>query len=67
MLTDIEIAQNAKIKNINEIAKDLEIDEDEIELYGKYKAKLNDKLTSEGKIIVPGKIAARYFYEHIYI
>lgn len=29
--------------------------------------KLNDKLTSEGKIIVPGKIAARYFYEHIYI
>ena len=29
--------------------------------------KLNDKLASEGKIIVPGKIAARYFYEHIYI
>ncbi len=29
--------------------------------------KMNDKLAAEGKIIVPGKIAARYFYEHVYI
>lgn len=56
MLTDIEIAQNAKIKNINEIAKDLEIDEAEIELYGKYKAKFNDKLIERLKNKNNGKL-----------
>jgi len=41
MLTDLEIAQKAFIKPITEIANDLGIKEDDIELYGKYKAKVN--------------------------
>ena len=40
MLSDIEIAQNAKIKPITEIAKSAGIDPDKLDLYGKYKAKL---------------------------
>ncbi|QFT89312.1 Formate--tetrahydrofolate ligase 1 [Bacillus sp. THAF10] len=39
--SDIEIAQNASMKRITEIAQQLDIEEDEIELYGKYKAKLS--------------------------
>ena len=41
MLTDIEIAQNCKMENITDIAKKLDIDEDYLELYGKYKAKID--------------------------
>ena len=41
MLTDLEIAQNAKMKNITEIAKALDINEDNLECYGKYKAKVS--------------------------
>lgn len=40
MLSDIEIAQRAECKPIKEIAAKLGIDEDELEFYGKYKAKL---------------------------
>ena len=40
MLSDIEIAQNAKIKPITEIAQQAGIDPDKLDLYGKYKAKL---------------------------
>ena len=40
MLSDIEIAQNAKIKPITEIAEQAGIDPDKLDLYGKYKAKL---------------------------
>ena len=40
MLSDIEIAQNAKIKPITEIAEKAGIDPDKLDLYGKYKAKL---------------------------
>ena len=40
MLTDIEIAQNADMKPITEIAHSLGIDNDDIEPYGHYKAKL---------------------------
>ena len=40
MLSDIEIAQNAKIKPITEIAAQAGIDPDRLDLYGKYKAKL---------------------------
>ena len=39
--SDIEIAQEAKIQDIREIAKKLCLGEDDIELYGKYKAKVN--------------------------
>ncbi len=58
MLTDIEIAQNAKCLPIKEIAKTLAIEEDDLELYGKYKAKLPlslmDKYSSrpDGKLIL---------------
>ncbi len=41
MKTDIEIAQEATMKPITEIAQGLDLLEDEIELYGKYKAKVN--------------------------
>ena len=39
-MTDIEIARNTELKKITEIAKDLDITEDEIEMNGKYKAKI---------------------------
>ena len=42
MKTDIEIAKEAKMLPITEIAKKLGIEDDELELYGKYKAKIND-------------------------
>ena len=41
MKTDIQIAQEAKIENIIEIAKKVGLTEDDIERYGKYKAKVN--------------------------
>ena len=40
-LEDIEIAKNAKMKNIKEIAEKININEEYIEQYGKYKAKIN--------------------------
>ncbi|MEP2667866.1 MAG: formate--tetrahydrofolate ligase [Cyclobacteriaceae bacterium] len=48
--SDLEIAQASKLKPIVEIAKTLEIKEDDLELYGKYKAKLPLSLTDEKKI-----------------
>ena len=39
---DIEIARNIKLEKIQDIAKKIEISEDELELYGKYKAKISD-------------------------
>lgn len=42
MKTDIEIAQEAVLKPITEVAKALEIAPDDLELYGKYKAKISD-------------------------
>lgn len=58
MLSDIEIAQKAKCLPIKEIAKSLSIEEDDLELYGKYKAKLPlslvDKYSDrpDGKLIL---------------
>ena len=52
MLTDIEIAQQSDIRPIKEIAAKLDISEDELEYYGKYKAKLSEDLirrTAENK------------------
>ncbi|MBP7184592.1 MAG: formate--tetrahydrofolate ligase [Saprospiraceae bacterium] len=48
--SDIEIAQAAKIQRIQEIAKKLNIPEDDLSLYGKYKAKLPLHLIDEAKI-----------------
>ena len=46
-LTDIEIAQKTKLDHIVSIAKKLGIEEDDLEMYGKYKAKLPLKLIDE--------------------
>ena len=43
-MEDIEIARKANLKNINEIAEKLGIDNEYIEPYGKYKAKISNKL-----------------------
>ena len=48
-LSDIEIAQNAKMQPIGEIAKLAGIDEEYLEYYGKYKAKINYSLLNESK------------------
>ncbi|HAN18550.1 MAG: formate--tetrahydrofolate ligase [Bacteroidetes bacterium GWC2_33_15] len=50
MKSDIEIAQGAKIQPIVNIAKQIGIQEDDLELYGKYKAKLPLKLIDEEKV-----------------
>ena len=44
MLTDIEIAQQTKLRPIAEIARELGVREEELEPYGRFKAKLNDGL-----------------------
>jgi formate--tetrahydrofolate ligase len=41
MLSDIEIAQRAKLRPIREVAAELALEEDDLEFYGKYKAKVN--------------------------
>lgn len=48
--TDIEIAQTCKMKHIKEIATSIGINVEDIEYYGKYKAKLPLKLINESKI-----------------
>lgn len=58
MKTDIEIAQEASLLPIKEVAAKLSITEDELEYYGKYKAKLSDELweriqeNENGKLIL---------------
>ncbi len=47
MKTDIEIAQEAVLKPIAQIAADIGIPEEELEFYGRYKAKLSEKYLSE--------------------
>jgi len=49
-LSDIEIAQRKELKHIREIASKLEIEEDDLEMYGKYKAKLPLSLIDEAKV-----------------
>lgn len=50
VLSDIEIAQAATMQHIKHVAEKLSIDEDDLELYGKYKAKLPLNLIDESKI-----------------
>ena len=56
MKTDIEIAQEAKMLPIREVAKTYGIEEDDLELYGKYKAKLTDDLWEKIKDRPDGKL-----------
>ncbi len=58
MKTDIQIAQDTKMVNIKKVAALLDIKEDDLEFYGKYKAKLSDELLSsladkpDGKLVL---------------
>ena len=56
MKTDIEIAQEAKMIPIKEVAASYGISEDDLELYGKYKAKLTDELWEEVNDRPDGKL-----------
>ena len=55
-MTDIEIARNTKLNPITEIAKDLGIKENELEQYGKYKAKINEEAFERLKNEKNGKL-----------
>lgn len=58
MKSDIEIAQEARLKPISEVARNLGLGEDDLELYGRYKAKFSDSLiekvqdNKEGKLVL---------------
>ena len=56
MKTDIQIAQEAKMLPIKEVAASIGIMEDDLELYGKYKAKLSDELMERTKNNPNGKL-----------
>lgn len=56
MKTDIQIAQEAEMLPIREVAAQLQIAEDDLELYGKYKAKLSDELMEKVKDNKNGKL-----------
>ena len=56
MLTDIEIAKNAKLKPIKDIAEDIGIEPDELEFYGRYKAKISDSVYERLKEKEDGKL-----------
>ncbi len=56
MQTDIEISKNANMQKITEIAKKIGIDEDELELYGNYKAKISNELQDRVKSNPDGKL-----------
>ncbi len=56
MKSDIQIAQEAVLKPIKEVAAGFGISEDDIDLYGKYKAKINDELFEKVKDKPNGKL-----------
>lgn len=56
MLTDIEIAQQAKLRPIGQVAASLGIPEDDLEYYGKYKAKISDAFLSSVRERPDGKL-----------
>ena len=56
MLTDIQISQNAQMKPISEIAEKLGVNSDELELYGKYKAKITNDFIKRNADKKDGKL-----------
>ena len=56
MKTDIQIAQEATMLPIKEVAASIGIEEDDLELYGKYKAKISDSLINRSKNNPDGKL-----------
>ena len=55
-MTDIEIAKNTELEKINNIAEKLNIDEEDIECYGKYKAKISNSVYEKLKDKKDGKL-----------
>ena len=55
-MSDIEIARNAKLKDIREVAENLGLSEDEIETYGKYKAKITEEAFKKNESKKNGKL-----------
>ena len=65
MKTDVEIAQEAEMQHISKIAAVLDINEDDLEMYGKYKAKISlDVFFSGGSIALfdAGKQGILFFF-----
>ena len=62
-MTDIEIAREAKLQNINNISKICGLQENEIEGYGKYKAKINEQAFTRLKSQKERKINISYSNE----
>ncbi len=56
MKTDIEIAQEAKLEHIRDVATGIGIEDDDLEYYGKYKAKLSDELWDKIKDNEDGRL-----------
>ena len=68
-MTDIEIAKNVKLEKIEDIAKKLNIDEDDIECYGKYKAKISNEVYKKlifdtAKNLTKGDSISKAFKDH---
>ena len=55
-MTDIEIARNTKLEGITEIAKKIGIEDEDLELYGKYKAKISESVYEKRKDKKDGKL-----------
>jgi len=55
-MTDIEIAKSVELKKIEEIAKGIGITEDELEMYGRYKAKISNEINEKLKYKKDGKL-----------
>ena len=55
-MSDIEIARNTKLNNIVDVAKELGINDDNLELYGKYKAKISSEVYENLKDKKDGKL-----------
>ena len=56
MKTDIQIAQEATLQPIKEVAATIGIEEEDLELYGKYKAKISDELIARSHNNPDGKL-----------
>ena len=56
MLTDIQIAQNATLLHIRDVAAKLGLSEDDLEFYGKYKAKISDEALERAESREEGKL-----------
>ena len=55
-MTDIEIARNTKLEDIEKIAEKVEIEKEDLELYGKYKAKISNEVYEKRKDKKDGKL-----------